>query len=161
MTLNFDSSWSCVIRSFTTQKYYLYIFIKLGSPAMSAGANPMNVWPIWLSCMDKCILLLVLRFQCRYRSQHKKLQILVLHWAVPKNQCSGGIRTRIFYSWGGCDYHCSMPPGLIEAFFVCKCYRIEYIYNRRNLINLSPETSCVSTANQITESEKQTALWIF
>jgi hypothetical protein len=29
---------------------------------MSAGANPMIFWPILLSCMHKCIHLLVLRF---------------------------------------------------------------------------------------------------
>jgi hypothetical protein len=29
---------------------------------MSDGANPMIFWPLWLSCMNKCILILVHRF---------------------------------------------------------------------------------------------------
>jgi hypothetical protein len=28
----------------------------------------------------------------------------------------GGIRTRVFCSWGGCDVHCAMPPGLDKQF---------------------------------------------
>jgi hypothetical protein len=48
-------------RSSSTKNYFL-ILIKWGSLAMSAGANPINVWPMWLSCLHKCILLLVLRF---------------------------------------------------------------------------------------------------
>jgi endo-1,4-beta-D-glucanase Y len=39
-----------------------YKFIKRGSMAMSAGANPVYFPPILSSCMHKCILLLVLRF---------------------------------------------------------------------------------------------------
>jgi hypothetical protein len=36
-------------------KTYFCVIIKWGSLVMSAGANPMNFWPIWSSC----ILLLV------------------------------------------------------------------------------------------------------
>jgi hypothetical protein len=26
-----------------------------------------------------------------------------------KTLCPGGIRTRVFWSWGGCEVHCSKP----------------------------------------------------
>jgi hypothetical protein len=49
------------MRLFTTKNVFFKLW-KGGSLAMSAGANPMIFRPIWLSCMHKCILLLVLRF---------------------------------------------------------------------------------------------------
>jgi hypothetical protein len=42
-------------RLFTTKT--VFVFNKWGSQAMSAGANPMNFWPIWLFCIQKCIFL--------------------------------------------------------------------------------------------------------
>jgi hypothetical protein len=47
---------------------FLYVFIKKGSLAMYSGSNTSNNWQIWLSCMHKCIPLLVLRFLCARHS---------------------------------------------------------------------------------------------
>jgi hypothetical protein len=47
----------------TTKNVFVGI-MEGGSPAMSAGANPVIFGPISPSCMHKCILLLVLRFLC-------------------------------------------------------------------------------------------------
>jgi hypothetical protein len=45
-------------------KIIVFVFIKRSSLAMSAGAKPMTFRPIWMSCIHKCIILLVLRFLC-------------------------------------------------------------------------------------------------
>jgi hypothetical protein len=58
---------------------HFFVFNKWGSLAMSAGDNPMNFRPILLSCMHKCILLLVLRFL----------------WDISGNECSAGFVTSL------------------------------------------------------------------
>jgi hypothetical protein len=51
----------CSPRLFNTKNIFLVI-MKVGSLAMSAGANLTIFGPIWSSCMHKCILLPVHRF---------------------------------------------------------------------------------------------------
>jgi hypothetical protein len=41
----------------------------------------------------------------------------LLCYAFPKTLYPGGIRTRVFYSWGGWDVHRAAPTGHEESFY--------------------------------------------
>jgi hypothetical protein len=62
-------------------KIYIFVIMEVGSLAMSAGATPTVIGPIWSSCMYTCILLPVLRFLCfaHMHSPSSSLDFYALH----------------------------------------------------------------------------------
>jgi hypothetical protein len=82
---------------------YFFDSIKWVSLVLSADGNTIIFWPFWSSCMHKCIPLLV-------SMKLSRLCSTALLWLPKKPLYPGGIRTRVFCFWDGCDVDCATPP---------------------------------------------------
>jgi hypothetical protein len=81
----------------------------------------------------------------------------IKHNGIPiislKTLYTGGIRTRVFWSWRGCDVHCATPPGPKTLFFIERVW-IMYLFNAYDI-----DTPCLKSQSALNETIMNGAGW--